>query len=125
MNVDDSEKIIYLPPNPVVIYESRPISVLPNQLYVPRSRNQVGFDSFFLLDSFLYFFKLTVADSHDIKTRIKDLLSGYEDLLPPKKNWRFVLITPPDCNIDIKATSEVETFLEGMIMYSAHLQVKQ
>jgi hypothetical protein len=126
MNMDDdTQKILCLPPNPAVIYESRLASIEPNHLHVPSSRNKVGFDSFIILDSILYFFQLTVADSHEIKTRIMTLLSEYEslDLLPPRKKWRFVFITPPESNVDVKAIFEVETFLEGVEMFSAHLQI--
>jgi hypothetical protein len=47
------------------------------------------------------------------------------DILPSKTDWRFVFITPPGCEVDVKATSEVENFLEGVKLYSAHLEIEQ
>jgi hypothetical protein len=45
----------------------RASSVEPNRLYVPRSKTQIGFDSFFQIGAILYIFQLTVAKTHDCK----------------------------------------------------------
>jgi RHS (Retrotransposon Hot Spot) family protein len=124
MDLDDSEPVSF-PPNIPFIYEGGLTSVEPNRLYVPKSRNQFAFDSFFKLDARLYIFQLTVAKSHDVKKGIKDSLSGILNILPPKANWRFVFITPPDCEVDVNANSEVERFLEGVTLYSAHLKIER
>jgi hypothetical protein len=100
-------------------------SVEPNHLLVPKARNQVELDSFFILGQFLYLFQFTVANNHDIKKRIEEPLPGLLNILPPKMNWRFVSITPPGCEVDVKATSEVEQFLEGMTLHSAHLKISE
>jgi hypothetical protein len=121
----DNSKTVYFPPNPEIKYDSKLTLVRPNQLYVPIAKNQVGFDSFFLLDTTLYIFKFTVENGHDIKEDIKESLSGYLNILPPKEDWCFVFITPPDCDVDVKANSAVERSLEGVKMYSAHLEIEQ
>jgi hypothetical protein len=67
-----------------------------------------------------------VANNHDIKKRIVGSLSGLLlNILPPKTNWRFVFITPPGCEVGVAATSDVEHFLEGVTLYSAHLEIEQ
>ncbi|KAF8503491.1 hypothetical protein F5888DRAFT_1887108 [Russula emetica] len=108
VHLDDSEPVSF-PPNISFIYEGGLTSVEPNRLYVPKSRNQF----------------LTVAKSHDIKKGIKESLSGILNILPPKANWRFVFITPPDCEVDVNANSEVERFLEGVTLYLAHLKIER
>jgi hypothetical protein len=91
-------------------------------LHVPKA-SQVAFDSFFQLGATLYFFQFTVSKS----PYIKEFLSGQlpANILPPKENWRFVFIIPPGCEVDVKATSEVEEFLEGVRLYSAHLEIEE
>jgi hypothetical protein len=91
---------------------------------VPKARNQVAFDSFVKLDTFLYIFQITVAKKHDIKSGIDDSLSKLQTILPPKANWRLIFIIPPGCEVDVKAGSEVEEFLEGVTLYSAHLEIE-
>jgi hypothetical protein len=124
-SVNDSEISEFFPPNPAIIYEGRLTSVVPNCLHVPKARNQVALDSFVQVDPIFYIFQFTVAKNHDIKIGIKDYLSGLQEILPPKTDWRFVFITPPGCEVDVNATSEVKEFLEGVRLYSAHMEVKQ
>jgi hypothetical protein len=120
-NVDDSHSIDF-PPNPSIVFEVWPTSIEPNYLYLPRANNHVAFDSFFLLGTTLYFFQFTISDSHDISDGIKDYLSGQLRILPPKENWRYVFITPPGCEVDVKSSSETDEFLEGVDVYLAHLE---
>ncbi|KAN0123637.1 hypothetical protein V8E52_002969 [Russula decolorans] len=131
MDQDDLETPVCFPPKTPIIYEEDKL-VEPNHLHVtcnwlgsiehvPKARNQVALDSFFKLGAFLYIFQFTVAKDHDIIKGIEDSLSRLQNILPPKANWRFVLITPPGCEVDVKATSEAEKFLQGVTLYSAHL----
>jgi len=125
MDMDNTEISETFPPNTATIYEGRPSSVLPNRLHLPTVRNQVALDSFFQLDSIFYIFQFTLAKDYDIKKGMKESLSGLLNILPTKTNWRFVFITPPGCEVDVKAVSEeVVTFLEGVTLYSAHLEIK-
>jgi hypothetical protein len=117
MDLDGPEPVSF-PPNIGIIYEELG-SVEPNRLHVPKARNQGAPDSFFVRGQFLYLFQFTVANNHDIKKGIKESLTELVDILPPKTDWRFVFITPPGCEVDVKATSEVENFLEGVKLYSA------
>jgi hypothetical protein len=87
-NPDDSGMPIIFPPNTAVIYEEL-TSVQPNQLYVPRARNQVAF---LILDSFLYIFQFTVLSLHDIKTQMDASLHKLLEMLPPMEKWRFVFL---------------------------------
>jgi hypothetical protein len=115
---------VSFPPNIGIVYEELR-SVEPNRLHVPKARNQVALDSFFILGEVMYIFQFTVENSHDIEKGLEEPLSKLVNILPPKTKWRFVFITPPGCEVDVKATPEVEKFLEGMTLYSAHLEIKQ
>jgi hypothetical protein len=120
----DSPEVVSFPPNIGIVYEELR-SVEPNRLHVPKARNQVALDSFFILGEFMYIFQSTVANSHDIGKGLEESLSKVVNILPPKTKWRFVFITPPGCKVDVKATPEVEKFLEGVTLYSAHLEIEQ
>ena len=120
-----SETSVFFPPNPAIIYEDRLTSVKPGHLYVPKASNQASRDVFFKLGAFFYIFQFTVANDHDIKKRIEDSLPKIMDILPPKRNWRFVLVSPPGCEASVKATSAVKQSLEGVTLYSAHLEIEQ
>jgi hypothetical protein len=121
----DQDDLVTFPANTPIIYEEGELrSVEPNHLHVPKARNQVAFDSFVKLDTFLYIFQITVAKKHDIKSGIDDSLSKLQTILPPKANWRLIFIIPPGCEVDVKAGSEVEEFLEGVTLYSAHLEIE-
>lgn len=125
MDQDDSVTSVSFPPKTEIIYKGILRSVKPNRLYVPEVRNQGTFDSFFILDHFLYIFQFTMTENHSIKKGIEESLSVRPNKLPPKTNWRFVFVTPPDCEVDVKATSEVEQSLEGVTLYSAHLEIER
>jgi hypothetical protein len=96
--------------------------IQPNRLYVSKARNHVAPNYFFQLDLNLYILQFTVANIHRIKQGIEECFAGRENI-PPKAGWRFVFITPPDCEVDVKATSEVEHSLEGVSLYSTHLAI--
>ena len=125
LDLDDSGMSVIFPPNTAIIYEGRLVSVEPNHLHVQTGRNQVALDSFLKLGQIPYIFQFTSANEHEIDKRKEGFLSELLNILPPKTNWRFVFITPPGCEIDVRATSAVEKFLEGVTLYSAHLAIKQ
>jgi hypothetical protein len=122
MDLDSPERVFFLP-NTGIAYEEL-TSVEHNCLYVPKARDQVALDSFLRLGQFLYIFQFTITNNLDIKEDIEESLSRLVNL-PPKRNWRFVIITPPDCVVNVKATPEVEKFLEGMTVYTAHLNIEE
>jgi hypothetical protein len=122
MDLDNSEITVSFPPNAAIIYEGMQMPIQPNRLYVPKARNHVALDYFFQLDPNLYILQFIVANFHGIKPGIEECFAGRENI-PPKAGWRFVFITPPDCEVDVKATSEVEHSLEGVTLYSAHLAI--
>jgi hypothetical protein len=64
MDVDGPEPVSF-PPNIGIVYEELE-SVEPNRfnrLHVPKARNQVALDSFFILGQFLFIFQFTVANN--------------------------------------------------------------
>jgi hypothetical protein len=111
MDLDDSD-FVFFPPlgNPAIVFEDWPTSVPPNYLYIPRANNQMAFESFFLFGTTLYFVQFTMSDDLDIINGIEKDLSGQLDILPPKENWCFVFITPPGCEVNVKATAAAEEF---------------
>jgi hypothetical protein len=121
MDLDGPEPVFF-PPNTRIVYEELR-SVEPYRLHIPKARNQIA-HSFFILGQFLYLFQFTMANNHDIKKGIEESLSSLVNILPPKTNWRFVFISPPGCDVDVKADSAVEKFLEGVTLYSAHLNIE-
>ena len=129
MVVDDSGDSITIPANTAIVYEGAPTSIEADRLYVPRARDQVGFDSFLKLGQTLYVFQVTIANEHSIKKGMIGTLLGLRGMLPPEANWRFVFITPGG-NLDVRAKasredSEVEGFLDGLELYSADLEFKR
>ena len=124
MDLDDSGMSVIFPPNTAIIYEGRLTLVKPNHVHVLEVRNQVALVSFLKVGQILYIFQFAIANNHDINNSMEESLSGLLNILPPKANWRFVFITPPGCEVDIKGTSTVEKFLEGVTLYSAHLEIK-
>ena len=123
-NMMDNTFLVQFPCNPAVVYDVGLKSVKPNCLHVPNARNQPSIDSFIILDDTLYLFRFTVAVSHGIKD-IDNSLSGILPLLPPKKNWRLVFITPPSYEVDVKADSEAEQSSEGVSLYLAHIEIER
>lgn len=125
MYMDNARISVTFPANTPIVYEGKLTSLERNRLYVPKKSNQVAFDSFYQHNKMLYFFQFTMAASHDIRSGMEDSLSeaGLLDIFPPKANWRFVFITPPDCSVTAKGNSVVNEFLKGVTLYSAHLEV--
>jgi hypothetical protein len=123
MDLDDSGMSVIFLPSTAIIYEGRLTSVEPNHLHAPKVRNQVALVSLLKVSQILYIFQFAVANNHDINNCMQESLSGLLNILPPKANWRFVFITP-GCEVDVKGTSVVEKFLEGVTLYSAHLEIK-
>jgi hypothetical protein len=120
MGLDETP--VFFPPNTAIAYEGGLRSVEPDHLHIPKARNQVALDSFFQIGSIFYIFRFAEAKKHDIKKGIKASLSKL--VLPPKTDWKLVFITPPGCEVDINATSEVDKFLEGVRVYTADLEIK-
>ena len=117
---------IRFPCTPAIIYKGDLTSIEPDRLYIPEARNQASIDSFCKLAEFFYIIQLTVSHKHDIKRAIEySLPTNLMDLLPPKKYWRFVFISPPGCEVDIHATPAVKESLGGVSLYSTHLSIEQ
>ena len=101
------------------------MSVEPNRLCVPKARNQDALELFFRLGTYFYIFQLSTVKSHDIKNGIEESSSKMMTILPPKTSCRFVFITPPDYEVDVKPTTEVEQFFGGVTLYPAPLDIDQ
>lgn len=67
-------------------------SIKSNIFYVPELNNQKAFDSFIMLDGFLYIFQFTIASTHDINHGLIDFAINHG--FPPIDKWRFVFVIP-------------------------------
>jgi len=66
--------------------------------YVPKSKNQVGFDSFiYASDGFLYVFQFTISLNHGINRKMVGFFERSMSL--PMEKWRFVFIIPSGLTI--------------------------
>ena len=82
--------------------------------YIPRSKNQVGFDSFICADGFLYIFQFTLLSNHDINPK----MAKYLTRISPISEWRFVFVTP-SINIEIPTISLSRASEVGVILGDA------
>lgn len=95
-------------------------SIEPNVFYVPKMTNQKAFDSFVLLDDFLYIFQITVGMWHDINHELIDVADKYS--FPPRHQWRFVFIIPPNMTLTVPQPQRLT--LQGLFPYSAVVDVE-
>ena len=76
-------------------YEISELDQIENKVYyVPKSKNQVAFESFIMADGNLYVFQCTIASKHSIKAGIVPFFSPYP--LPPQDHWYFVFVVPEE-----------------------------
>jgi hypothetical protein len=77
------------------VYEgSRPDQIDDKVYFVPKSKNQVAFDSFIMADGNLYIFQCSIASNHPIKADILPFFSPYP--LPPQDRCYFVFVVPKE-----------------------------
>ena len=96
-------------------------SIEPNVFYVPKMTNQKAFDSFILLDGFLYIFQITVEMHHDINHGLIDVGEKYSHGFPPRDKWRFVFIIPPNMTLTVPRPWKLA--LRDLSPYSAVVDV--
>ena len=127
MDVDTPEMPITIPANTPFIYEElASVDPEPNRLYVPRARNQAEFDSFVIVNEYLHLLQFTVSGTHGLTPKVEELLREMiKPGVPAMENWRFIFITPIDCDVTVIVPSVVNTFLVGVPLYSAHLDIDQ
>ncbi|KAL5527001.1 hypothetical protein ACEPAF_8730 [Sanghuangporus sanghuang] len=82
-------------PSSTVIYmdAKNGLSIMPNIYYQPKKDQQVGIDSLFIRDGYLYLLQITGGNTHMIKPELKAFLEKL-DGLPAKEKWRFVFVIP-------------------------------
>jgi hypothetical protein len=94
----------------------------PDVYYLPRSSNQVGLDSFILINQILYIFQFSIAGSHPIKAGIMDFFSQPSlNAMLQGMEWRFVFIIPPGETILCPRSrgDKIDEFWERVSMFSA------
>ena len=79
---------------------------------------QAAVDSFIMSSNQLYIFQFTIATEHDINKGILTLFS--QASLPPRSNWYFVFVIPPDLSEFScpQGRDEMKEFLEEIHLYS-------
>src|SRR5258708_14301605 len=77
-------------PKAISGYEGDSTNVESGTYYIPKSKNQKGFDSFIHADGFLYIFQFTRLSNHDINPK----MAKYLTRISPISEWRFVFVTP-------------------------------
>ncbi|KAI0255603.1 hypothetical protein BJV78DRAFT_1119377 [Lactifluus subvellereus] len=117
-----SDRWVKISPKVTVIYQGSELKVIqPSTFYLPKSPNQVGFDSFIMEDGHLYIFQFSIASTHPIKQGIVPFFS--QPSLPPKTKWHFIFVIPPDRKISCPQPRdpELNKLLEEMKLFSAEL----
>src|SRR5258708_31890125 len=88
--------------------------------YVPKSQNQVGFDSFiYARDGFLYIFQFTISSNRGINPKMIPFFERNPSL--PMEKWRFVFIIPSGLTIACPQSRG----LGGMKLFSAVVDPSQ
>ncbi len=89
--------------------------------YIPRSKNQVGFDSFIHADDgFLYIFQITISSDHDVNPKMEQYLKRISPMI---SKWRFVFVTTSQSTL-ISLQSRGQE-LAGFSLFSAILPLLQ
>ena len=93
---DASSLAFHIPSANMVTYRFvlKPDSIKNNVLYARESYQAAAVHSFIIYGNQLYIFQFTNVTEHNIN---EDILSFFSQAsLPPRKNWYFVFIIPPD-----------------------------
>ncbi|SRR6266702_1484046 len=91
---------IDIQPVRVITYPGSSLETIePGAYYVPESENQdqVAFDSFIMANDILYIFQFSIVPNHSIEPEI--LCFFLRGSLPPRMEWRFVVVVPPRSKI--------------------------
>jgi hypothetical protein len=97
-------------------------SIEPDVYYIPRSTNQVIFDSFILHDGYLFIFQFTGGNTHQIKTGLITFLAQCANL-PERDKWRLVFIIPDDVGV-LKCPYPRSAELHEVKLFSSVLAMK-
>lgn len=108
---------------PVYVFKGDgPSSIESNIIYVPEKDNQVAFDSFVLMNGFLYLFQFSISKCHIIKPGLIDFFSPYVMQVPSMDEWRFAFIHPSD---HVLASPQLRGDMEKLHLYSAAFDLKR
>ena len=94
----------------------------PNVFYIPEMTNQKALDSFILLDDgLLYIFQIAFGMQQDIHHGFIDVADKYTSSFPPRDQWRFVFIIPPNMTLTVPRPWRLT--LRNLSPYSAVVDV--
>ncbi|KAI0293196.1 hypothetical protein BC826DRAFT_387922 [Russula brevipes] len=113
-------------PSHTVEYEGNSIDNIDEGVfYIPKTTNQVAFDSFIISDGFLYIVRFSIASKYDTTAPVS-FFSGQLPL-PPKANWRFIFVIPSGNSISFPqpSDSKLAEFLKGVRLFSAQLNIQE
>jgi len=102
----------------------RPEKISSDIYYLPKSPNQVAFDSFIVNNGALYIFQFTIAASHPIKASIMDFFKdrSLESILRDKE-WYFIFVIPPGGELVCSESSaeKMEWFWKNVKLFTAEM----
>jgi hypothetical protein len=95
------------------------LTIRSDVYYLPAFPNQFGFDSFVVHDNILYLFKFTIKATHDIE----DFFECFDNCtgLPPRKDWRFIFVRPPEVRNTLKCPFQSTDALRDLTLYSTEV----
>jgi hypothetical protein len=116
------EELLIIPSSfPVYVFKGNgPSSIESNIIYVPEKDNL--FDSFILMNGFLYLFQFSISKYHSIKPALIDFFNPYVMQVPSMDEWRFTFIHPPD---HVLASPQLQGEMEKLHLYSAAFDLKR
>ena len=117
----DASSTQFTPEGTIEYDGSPPENIEKGIFYVPSSDNQAAFDSFMLVDKYLYLFQMTIAASHPISERI---MAFFSHPMLQTVEWHFIFIirgSPFSCSQANYAT--MKTFWNKVKLFTAEVDV--
>ena len=97
--------------------------IKPDVYYMPRSANQVAFDSFILHDGHLFIFQFTGGKSRQVKFGLITFLAQCANI-PERDKWRFIFIIPDDVEV-LKCPYPRSAELQELELFSSVLAMEE
>jgi len=104
-----------------VVYGANLLKVDENKYYIPASGQQVGLDSFIVLEGTMYICQCTGGKTHGIKDGMADFLQGCEGI-PNTDCWRFIFVVPGDLE-SFSCPASRNKIIGGLNLYTAKIHM--
>jgi hypothetical protein len=97
------------------------LNIQPDVYYIPRSGQQVAFNSFILRGGSLYMYQCTGGQTHEIKDGLVNFLASCSGL-PPHANWHFVFVIPDDL-VSFSCPASSNSVVRDLGLYTARISM--